>query len=1113
MPDRYTLTEEQKSKIKINIAQLDYLEGTGIISNNRKRLAKEMFIFISAGGTGRKALARLKQTMVNAVEPDDMKRVMFLAVDTALKELEECVTSGIFEKKEILKVPYKGAHDSIAPDKILPQLAAWVHKELWAETGGESATSKEFNGTGAGGKRQCGRVLFCQSAAQNKLSSRLKLIPDAASELDEVDRIQIFFLSGIAGGTGSGMILDLAFLSRHFLKNILGATYHKVTFSAYLFLPSASGDGAAASPEEEWNGNCNAYAALKEIDHYMTLTERQEHFQMDYGTIGASNVDIAENVFDFCTLVEGVGDEGAFFTENGETSRQIAADSILNIICAESMDKGADGKERFLVDSFLSNMGEKTKGKIEQHADRLWPRDANYIYSVIGYSSCVVPLDLLTVYVAKKIFDEAFRKFLRAEDASEEAAVVFLAACGLEFKEMNRSYRTLTPKRLIKDIQAQADADFKEYGPFYMVNLIGGAADLLENAPRDYLHKARAKMSGLNAGKWAVIVNLYEEAAVYLREINKSLYEVYSYALQVLRDVLETNARLITETKEYQRQFGKSFCWSPIDLTPGNQATEAVAQYLDGMLDPEDITRKAAVFMEEICRKKEEWTGIGRDSRHGVQSLNIAGEIREFIASNLQECINTTLEEFLVKAYSGKKDASVFTWDPASGRQVCSKDTKDAATHLLNLLSRRASALASPQNRFALSETYSNVYLMLPDNCPWLFEAVLDQGETYGIRQENIYKSSARDAVTLCRLYAGVPAWALFWTAGAEACYEGNDGQGPLRTGLHMDQGESGTNWADLPNLYPERLWSQAERARRSREAAISGQVRRDMERAAGMGLLLKDAADPQYYRAWLLKGHPALEELTRDIELKGNKRYAQKEALCYALGSGHFESVRVCFVNMVMTTPDAMEPEKLEEFRFGLACRIMRRKWNEYRRLQETLNMAGELEEFVRQHNERAIEDASLTLFINCLKWELLVYDSRKTVWKGMLENESMVGRRLEDRFSQICAHFHGFYAFSGLGPEKQDEYRERLEALLEEATDAQYEQAQCNFIKMKNSLILMKEAKKASVKPWPDESPFCSANESPWPMASLDFEEKAGGEEAAALIRNFYAELIKNM
>lgn len=1106
------LTDEQKQRIEANIKRLDYLEGTGFISTNRKHLAQEFFLFIGAGGTGCRALAKLKKTMKNQVDHFDVeKQTMFLAIDTAHQELDESVKKGEFEKNEVLKIPYVGAHDSINPERIMPQLKAWVHESLWKKTGGTNEVSRNFNGTGAGAIRQCGRVLFSQSAVQSELFSKLARIRECLAGMEVVPEIKVFFLCGIAGGTGSGIILDLAFLTRHFLKSILLANYDRTTLSAYLFLPSACGNSSDLNTDDVANGNRNSYAALKEIDHYMTMTSRSERFVMDYGTVDAGNVDIGDDIFNFCTLVEGVGSGGKFFKDNAETSRQIVADSILNIICVSNQQK-VGGKSMFLVDSFLSNEVAKVENRIEARNDRNWPRDANYIYSVIGYSSCVVPVDLLTVYVAKKVFDEVFGRFSAADVVNEELAAVFLEDCGLGLKELARNWKTIRRKQLITDIQTKADEHFKDMGPYYMVNLTKAARDLIISERRDFLHEALRRQNSkiANKEKWEVITQFYNEAADYLGRINTELYEVYSYAITVFGELLEKNVKLLTDTKEYENQFGKSFFWSPIDMTPGEQATRAVAEYLDEMLDEKAVKRTARKFMDDLCEKRDEWTGIMAGSGQSRPKMDVAKAVRDFIAENLKECVNTTLEQFIVKAYSGKKDAEVFQVDPGTGREICSEETKNAAEQVFLRLNNNADALASTRN-FRLSDCYSNVFLTVPGNCKWFSNAISQVvSGNQGSDRIEVYPSSAADRIVLCRLYAGVPAWALYWTPGAEECYEGNNGDGVNTVGLHMDQGENGKDWSKLPNLYPEKLWTDMQRRARKREEGISKRVHDELLKARQLSMLVGNERDKTYLDVILLEKDRTAEELFQKAALNVKKKYDFGEVLDILVEKGELTRFKIEFINQVMTTTDDLTDDQLEEFRFDLAARTIRRYVDKCSLLSGTITV---LEKLKKLNDDRTPIDLSiLALFIQSLTWELMVYDDRRNMWKLSMDDEKLIGKELQDKFQKVCAHYYGFQAFSALDEDEIQRISGKLDELKDSASNEQFDEQRRVANELKQSLTVLRNAKK-SVRPWDSGSPFACANDSAWPMAAQDFVERAGSEEEAKVIREFYTELIHNI
>lgn len=1104
---------DQKNKIEANIKHLDYLEGTGILNSNRKSLVNEFFIFIGAGGTGIKALIKLKKTLKRQVEFSEIaKKTMFLGVDTAWKEADLYVKSGDLLPGEVIKIPYVGAHESINPDKILPQTKKWVHKDLWAETGGAAADvtpPPEMSGDGAGGKRQCGRVLFVQSAAQDELYRHLETIRKKLSNMGAC-KIKVFFLAGIAGGTGSGTIVDLAYLCRHHLKNILATAYNRVNFSAYLFLPS--GCGTVTDPADRLSGNQNAYAALKEIDYHMTLSNRNETFQMDYGTDSVGEVEIVENIFDFCTLVEGVGNDGHFFENNAETARQIVADSILNVVCADIGNR-VNNEDIFMADSFLSNKNEKVPGKILGNSDRVWPRDTNYIYSVIGFSSCVVPVDLLTVYVAKKIFDEVFRRFRKADLATEDRAAEFLHACGLENAQLGGVWKTLQKTQMKKDIQDQADVEFKANGPYYMVNLTKEAAKLLESDPDEYLHRARKNKNGMisNKEKWARLELLYEDAIKYLREINNSLYNVYTYTIEVLKNLVEKNAKLLTDTNEYKSTFGKTFYWSPIDLTPGDAASKAVIKYLDGILSETEVKKAAAKFMDMICDKKDEWTGLTVDSNHGTMTYNVAEEIRQFISDNLQKCISTTMEEFLVKAYSGKVDAPVWEFDDHNN-QVYSEDTSDAASQILTRLNANASALAAISG-MNLEHTYSNVYLTVPENCKWLYQAIVDQASAHnGIKSEFIFKSTAKDRIVLCRLYTGVPAWAFYWTKGAEEDYEKS---GPHKVGIHMEQGDESRNWAELPNLYPEKLWTEKERELRKRETAISIKIKKSMQTAKDLGMLADSETDENSMDIYLLEGHYSAEELLEKAELDSAKKYTVQEVLEILADKQCLTKEKVTYINMVMKTPDKFSEKEAKEYRFDMACRIMRCLRGKWELLHNTIDVVEKLKEL--NESRKIIQTITLeqiVTFTNAMVWELISYDGRRGYWKNCLGDEVQMGDKLSDKLQKQCAHYYGCVAFANLEKEVFQEFQERITELEENASDEEFDKADEKKKALKESLKALRHAKKNDVKPWEEDLPFSrDGNCSEWPIATEKFVERVGDKALAEEIRKMYDNMIANI
>ena len=1094
------MDNQQKKRIENNIKNLDYLAGTGVIGGRKKTLADELFVFISAGGSGRAALINLKKTMKNQVEDSDFKeKTMFLAVDSDWNEQDNAVNNGDLDSTEIVKLPYVGAHKLINPDNTAPQTKKWVHPELWSHTGGAGADITPpacLNGTGAGAMRQCGRLLFCQSQAQTMYQQSLaKVITKLRGKGSR--KVKVFFLVGIAGGTGSGTVVDLAYLTKYFLRKLLGTAYPMVNFYGYLLLPSACGNQV----NDTTTGNQNAYAALKEIDYYMTITARKEHFVMDYGTSLAKDVDIETNIFDFCTLVEGVGANGVFMEDNAESARGLIADSILNVACADQA-KNVNGQQLFLMDSFHSNDIAKTHASIVAQSHRDWPRNANYIYSVLGISSCIIPVDLLTSYVVKKVFDALFRKFRKAEDVNDERTVDFITNCGLDVDELAKRWNVTSKESVKNDAQAQVDAEFKAYGPYYVVNLLKKAVDFIENDIDDYKHKAQSNKAGFltnplgrNDNKWDNVIAKYEEAVRYFRDQNQNLYEVYTYVIKILREQIEKNAGILTETNEYERVFGKSFYWTPIDLTPGNDATVAVEKYLEGFYNNGEAEKLADEFIEDLCEKRDKWTQLATESGNG--KFDAAGEVRDFIKEHLEKCIDTTLEKFIVITYSGEEKAEIKELDD-NGKEVPSKQTYEAAEMLLSELNNHACAMASTSEGF-LDSVNRNEYITMPKRCDWLHKAIEEKCADYKILPENIYLSTANDRVVLSRNYSGVPAWALNWTVLAETDYEK---EGPNKVGMHTDQGED-SNWAELPNLYPESKWTKTEAEQRKREAKISAKIRGLMDEAKELGMLRTNIKEPEYHDLILVREGATAAELREKAELREDRRYEIAEVLDILVEKGAATRDKLSYTGMVMTTTDTLAEDELKAFRYDLACQTMRMLHSKWEPLRKCIETVKELQEIL----PIPVPLVKLNSFIDALVYGAIEYDADQMSWLVTVHDEEVLGEALTDKFQRQCAHYYGFVAFSELDDvqladikEYSTEKRKAKGALASDRKE------------LNKYLSDFRSAKKGTEKPWSDQSPFAAdGNEASWPMGSTKFAKKADKETDN--IRRFYDNLIENL
>lgn len=207
------LSDSQKRIIKDNITRLDLMNGAETLSGSKNMGKNELYLIISLGGFGGQVLRMIKQMVVQQFDEKDVEsHLMFLCCDTNHLQLEQMENE--LTPDEILKVPFYDAKSVIDPAKMSPATAEWVHPGLYDYTNSKSGF---FDGTGASALRQCGRVMFAQSETQNRLKARLKGIYQKAAKMTDAGinepKLKVIFLAGIAGGTGSGAIVDLGFLT------------------------------------------------------------------------------------------------------------------------------------------------------------------------------------------------------------------------------------------------------------------------------------------------------------------------------------------------------------------------------------------------------------------------------------------------------------------------------------------------------------------------------------------------------------------------------------------------------------------------------------------------------------------------------------------------------------------------------------------------------------------------------------------------------------------------------------------------------------------------------------------------------------------------------------
>jgi len=355
-------------------------------------------VVIGLGGTGHGAVLKLKKRFIDAygsVPPI----ISFIAIDTTenVEHTEKArdgsaVSLEPNSERYVLSVANPGALVSGTNEHI---------DDWWPRNIPIAAIN-----AGAGQVRARGRLaLFAKSrvifSAVRKAIDDVKNIKNSKQMYKEEflvsDRegIEVYVVGSLAGGTGSGMFLDMAFIARSFLdaqSNVTGVLVLPRVFSTLAGV-------ALVKP--------NAYGALKEVEHFSKM-ERGQEFSINYGT---DMVRVTHPPFDLLYLIDSINETGNVVNETKDLLTLVSDGLYIQIGSQIGMD--ADNT----VDNIKTRLGFK----------RVRGRSASYCS--FGVASLTLPVqqyEMMKINDARKLVNDSLLNGIFLDDELESEVVRFL---------------------------------------------------------------------------------------------------------------------------------------------------------------------------------------------------------------------------------------------------------------------------------------------------------------------------------------------------------------------------------------------------------------------------------------------------------------------------------------------------------------------------------------------------------------------------------------------------------------------------------------------------------------------------------------------------------------
>ena len=277
-------------------------------------------LYVGIGGAGIKMLLELKKYFIDrfgSVPP----MVGFMGFDTDRFEFDRSIKSSdgrdiTLAKDEMMSLCVDFAE---AMYYLRPESFSWVPK-------GNIKAMNYISNVGSGCVRSNGRVAFSvnrkgiAAAVNAKLASILNAMSEGDFELLNFDVPEVHMVFSLAGGTGSGMYIDMAYLMQDFVPAA------KVT--GYAISPAIFENLLLVGDRQKYN----AYASLVELDYFMHRSIGSDSIVLNYvdDKYTAINPPFSNVVF-----IDNITDNGFTISDINELSELVAPS-----LAYASMDAG-----------------------------------------------------------------------------------------------------------------------------------------------------------------------------------------------------------------------------------------------------------------------------------------------------------------------------------------------------------------------------------------------------------------------------------------------------------------------------------------------------------------------------------------------------------------------------------------------------------------------------------------------------------------------------------------------------------------------------------------------------------------------------------------------------
>lgn len=382
-------------------------------------------LVVGLGGTGCKLVQKLKHLVETSFATVPTGAFQFVSLDLDVQSpASQQLTLGpdVFKNLAQPQIAIKGFIRNMKDHQMFPELSAWwPHHPGRVDQGSDDVQKGDepyqplFSAIAAGAMavRPIGRFgLWNQgSAVRQLLEAKWGAACNArlsASDIAASNTGKIYLICSLAGGTGSGMFLDAAYM----LRSITESYQFSVFITGVLLMDSTPFANFAPNAAILDRMRANVYAALIELDHYMNKKPYggERVYKFKYG----KRLEIVsdEPPFDVCYLL-GVVNEGGRQLRALEDISNMIAEAIYLEMASPMAEKG-----RSVLDN-VENLGRYTKFPMADGQSK----EARLAFSSLAVASLTYDRPWTVSFCAPRLTFNALRRLVGTQAQSSQAPV------------------------------------------------------------------------------------------------------------------------------------------------------------------------------------------------------------------------------------------------------------------------------------------------------------------------------------------------------------------------------------------------------------------------------------------------------------------------------------------------------------------------------------------------------------------------------------------------------------------------------------------------------------------------------------------------------------------